>query len=346
MGKNNLTYEELKRKIDELQKKLQRYEGLERDIKRLNRELESAIERANRMAFENEVAYLELQHIFESVSDAICVINFNYKIVRANRSFLELFGVSEKEIQDRNCYEIINLDICKSERCPLRCKIKDCNKLEYDIVKEDLNNGKRFLLLTTNNLLYPTGEPVAIIENYKDITERKKMEEKLKYLSRVDDLTGLFNRRYFMELVKREFDRFYRSNKPFSLIIADVDNFKSINDNYGHDTGDKVLRKVGQRAKDTFRKTDILARIGGEEFSFLLPETNISNARIAAERFRISISKSPVLTEKGNVSFTISLGISCMSSEIDQISTLFKYADQALYEAKRKGKNRTELYGV
>ncbi len=346
MGKNNITYEKLKRKTDELQKKLQRYEGLERELKRLNRELESAIERANRMAFENEVAYLEIQHIFESVSDAICVINFNYKIVKTNRPFLELFGVSEEEIQNKNCYEVTGLEICKTERCPLRCKTKNCDKLEFDIIKEGLHGGKRFLLLTTNRLYYPSGEPVAIIENYKDITERKKIEEKLKYLSRVDDLTGLFNRRYFMELVKREFDRFYRSNKPFSLIIADVDNFKSINDNYGHNIGDKALRIVGQIAKDTFRKTDILGRIGGEEFSFLLPETNISNARIGAERFRINISKTPVLTEKGKLFFTISLGISCMSTEIDQISTLFKYADHALYKAKRKGKNRIELYGA
>jgi diguanylate cyclase (GGDEF)-like protein len=159
-----------------------------------------------------------------------------------------------------------------------------------------------------------------------------------------DFLTGLPNRRHFMELAEREFARAMRYGKPFALVVADLDFFKKINDTYGHHVGDDILRKFSEICTITLRNSDVIGRTGGEEFAFLLPNTSLSEAQGIFERLKNSIETYDA--EVGlavPVRFTASFGLTILSPEDTGMIDLFRRADEALYEAKDSGRNRCVL---
>jgi diguanylate cyclase (GGDEF)-like protein len=164
-----------------------------------------------------------------------------------------------------------------------------------------------------------------------------------------DSLTHLYNRRHFLDVASREIARSARFNRPISLLMIDIDHFKSINDTYGHLTGDAVLRDVAMRLRSNLRQSDILARYGGEEFILLMPETDQAQAWIGAERLRKLVTAVPFDSGSGPLTVTISIGLSCWPASPDpkivapvpQINDLISRADQALYRAKQSGRNQT-----
>ncbi len=178
-----------------------------------------------------------------------------------------------------------------------------------------------------------------------DITEKRQYQEKLQQVATTDYLTGLCNRRHFMALARTELERQKRySHGGLSLIMLDIDHFKVVNDTHGHDMGDQVLKAFAHMGRKALRDVDVFARIGGEEFVFLLPETDLMGAFAIAERFRLDCERSSVTLDKGEISFTVSLGVSTWNSSDNGIEELMKHADQALYRAKKKGRNRVECY--
>ncbi len=162
-------------------------------------------------------------------------------------------------------------------------------------------------------------------------------------LAITDPLTGAYNRRQLFDLGQREFNRAHRFERPFSVILLDIDRFKVVNDTYGHATGDLVLRVLTQRIQDTIREIDILARYGGEEFVVLLPETGKEAALSVAERLRNLAGRTPIPTEHGDVIVTVSIGLTEISSDIQDFSALVSKADAAMYAAKRGGRDRIEV---
>lgn len=166
------------------------------------------------------------------------------------------------------------------------------------------------------------------------------LHSELQRLALTDALTELYNRRAFFEVGQREFERFRRSARPLSAIMVDIDNFKEINDGFGHTVGDQVLRILADRCNSNIRQTDLLGRYGGDEYGLLLPETELDTAREVAERIRKSIISTPFLTEQGLVEVTVSLGITSATPEIPSFAALIARADVALYTAKQSGKNR------
>ena len=162
--------------------------------------------------------------------------------------------------------------------------------------------------------------------------------EQLKEIARTDPLTELSNRRDIIEKIEYEQIRFERSKNPFVIIIGDLDFFKSINDKYGHDCGDYVLKEVSQIMRSTIRKQDIVGRWGGEEFIFLLPETPLEGGKVAAEKVRKKIEKSDFKYNNDLLSIKITFGVSVYNNIMD-IDDCIKKADQALYRGKHKGRN-------
>lgn len=160
-------------------------------------------------------------------------------------------------------------------------------------------------------------------------------------LATTDALTGLYNRRKFFELGELEIHRYKRFQAPLSAIMLDLDNFKQINDTYGHAAGDVVLRAVAMRSKVSIRVIDILGRYGGDEFAILLPNADIHEAEEIAERIRRSVMEEAVQGPEGVIPIAISLGITQASADTNCLSDLLARADAALYSAKEKGKNRT-----
>lgn len=154
-----------------------------------------------------------------------------------------------------------------------------------------------------------------------------------------DKLTGLFNRTVIDSLLQIEMDRSNRNNKPLSILVFDIDHFKKINDKYGHDKGDYVLKTVADIVKITLRKSDYIIRWGGEEFLVILPETNLENAINVAEKIRFNIEN---YNFKNIGKVTVSLGATEIKKG-ENFDHAFKRADEALYMAKNKGRNRVEF---
>lgn len=163
-------------------------------------------------------------------------------------------------------------------------------------------------------------------------------------LARTDSLTGLHNRRNFMELAQREFGRARRHQHPLTAIMLDIDHFKKVNDNYGHAVGDQVLQIVAARCRETVREIDILGRYGGEEFVVLLLETDIDGARIIAERLRQCVTEPPIDINVGSLVITVSLGIANLDQECTDLDDLLRRADQALYVSKQNGRNQVSIW--
>lgn len=190
-------------------------------------------------------------------------------------------------------------------------------------------------------------EEKTIRENLeREIERRIKLEAELRHLSSHDVLSGLSNRRHFIELTERELERCRRRSRPLSLIMLDLDDFKSVNDTRGHAAGDAVIRAVGMLCTRTLREYDVAARIGGEEFTILLPETDLDGAGIMAERLRHQLESMPITESGDSFYITASSGVSQARSETDNVDTFLARADRALYKAKRSGRNRVILDGL
>ncbi|WP_029520109.1 GGDEF domain-containing protein [Persephonella sp. IF05-L8] len=165
-----------------------------------------------------------------------------------------------------------------------------------------------------------------------------KSYDKLSNLAMTDTLTGLYNRYYLFKKLKEEIEKAKKYGRPLCVIIFDIDNFKQINDKYGHDVGDAVLSMVARVVKKNIRDTDIVGRLGGEEFVIICPETDIQNGYIIADKIRKSISQ----INFGDFQVTVSMGLACFSGETAE--QLLKKADIALYKAKNGGKDKVEIY--
>jgi diguanylate cyclase (GGDEF)-like protein len=204
----------------------------------------------------------------------------------------------------------------------------------------------------------------AIIVN-QDITSRKREEQELLHaksalevanrelhralereqvMARTDDLTGVNNRRHFLDLATREFAVAQRYQHPLSVLLIDVDHFKQVNDTFGHQVGDAILKRVAQIAREYLRDADVLARYGGEEFIVSLPNTDAHGAFIAAEHIRRAIAERGMQTGNEPVRVTISAGVAEISGKEDTLDRLIQRADQALYTAKTAGRNRTVVF--
>jgi len=173
--------------------------------------------------------------------------------------------------------------------------------------------------------------------------ERARLFQEVQSLALTDPLTGLQNRRSLFELGRIEFSRAQRMKRPFSCMMLDLDHFKSVNDNYGHQIGDQVLQEFGLRCKSYVREIDLAGRYGGEEFMVLLPETDRDMALIVAERFRSLIAENPIQTTVGCLNITVSIGVAMKDEQTMDLDTLVARADQALYIAKHKGRNRISI---
>jgi len=206
-------------------------------------------------------------------------------------------------------------------------------------------NGKR----VTQPVALQNGDRVFIGNTCLAFFIRTEMEinsdQQLRSLATTDGLTGLMNRGFMAIQFQREFDRSKRYMRPLSVLMMDLDDFKKINDTYGHQAGDLVLEQIARLIESKTRIHDSAARYGGEEFAVLLPETNLQGAHVIAERLRRSVNSFEFRTNGATIQMTISIGVAelDLSSEMD-LEKLLECADKALLQAKREGKNRVCTY--
>jgi diguanylate cyclase (GGDEF)-like protein/PAS domain S-box-containing protein len=212
---------------------------------------------------------------------------------------------------------------------------------EFRIVLPD--GGARHIQAAARAHKDASGQVISIIGINQDITEKRLAEQELKRLATRDSLTGLFSRGHFMELGTRAIDHARRYDEPISVIMFDADRFKAVNDTYGHDAGDEVLRAIAAAAARTLRDVDVLGRIGGEEFAAVLPQANAGQAMGVAERLRAEIAAQRIdIGSDAPISVTVSIGVCSTDPGSTDLDDMLKAADTALYAAKQNGRNRVE----
>ncbi|MBC3887382.1 diguanylate cyclase [Acetobacterium paludosum] len=212
-------------------------------------------------------------------------------------------------------------------------------QIEPAVLTSNRLNGLVFVVIgifATTIIWY--SERNSILQKQKILEQQKKLESAAYY----DDLTGLINRRKWIELLKEEYERMKRYHHLSSMLLLDIDNFKGINDQYGHPAGDRILQEIATLVKNELRICDRIGRWGGEEFIILLVETPIKNGIAVAEKIKNEIEEMSIQIESHLIKVTISIGVASLDCEKD-FSTSYKKADQALYLAKNNGRNRVEF---
>ena len=210
--------------------------------------------------------------------------------------------------------------------------------------KTDSSDVKKALETGAFDYIKKPIDEVEAIARVKSALRYKQQQDKLREMATRDSLTGLFNHALLIELFEKEMAKHQRTDKGISFVMIDIDYFKRVNDTYGHQTGDDVLRELGKLLTSSLRKGDIIGRYGGEEFGIVLPETSEENALILCERLRKYVETQPIFTDNGPVSITVSIGLAAKEPGRQITSTeMIKWADDALYQAKQNGRNKVQL---
>lgn len=219
--------------------------------------------------------------------------------------------------------------------------VKGFNAGGVDYVTKPFNSNELKLRVKTHLELKKSREKLEELNIELENKNQRLtiLTEELKKAAKTDSLTTLFNRRGILEKLKDETIRYQRTKKDFSLIIADIDFFKKVNDNYGHDCGDKVLKEISVLFKNSIRDMDIVSRWGGEEFLFLLPETDKEGAVHLANKLRNLIEELIVNYNEKKIKITMTFGVAMYEEDDETIENTIKKADEALYVGKKSGKN-------
>jgi diguanylate cyclase (GGDEF)-like protein/PAS domain S-box-containing protein len=269
-------------------------------------------------------------------------------VLRMNNTELEWLGYSREEVVGKMHYaDLLTPEglAVFNDHFPRFLETGYVHDLEFEVRRKD--GSQLPILLSGTAVRDASGRFVMSRSTLFDLTERKKMEQELQRQARIDMLTGLNNRRHFFELAEQQLARARRFGEPLSLLMLDLDNFKGVNDTYGHQAGDAALQKLAEVSVKTLREIDILGRIGGEEFAALLTETGGAEALEVAERLRVAVLNSVVALDQGpSFGFTISVGVAAIEPTDTKIDAMLKRADSALYKAKESGRNRVYAEGI
>lgn len=273
--------------------------------------------------------------------------------------YLQFLGGNERMLYDSGQYLVGKKihDVLPEQKADLflsaiRSAIKQSRLLtiEYFLFPSDFTNspmdgphGKQWFEARIAPLSPESDLPPSVIVLVINITDRKQNEEELKRLSITDPLTGTNNRRFVIQSIAYELQQIKRHRCVSSVMIIDIDNFKMINDTFGHQCGDETIINIVKLIECNIRKCDVLGRLGGDEFAILLKNTDINQAATVAEKLLNQINNAPLEYDTQKILTTISIGCSTISPDDTSLEDVINRADQALYEAKENGRNRYAL---
>ncbi len=277
--------------------------------------------------------------LFNAFQDAIVIMDADTsRVLHVNTTFKQLLGYDEGDILGENYATLYPPESSPEADDPNDLQVFGGVVSAQKILKK--NSDVCPMDLTMTPVMWE--KQMALLVTMRDVTEHQHMKEQLIELSRVDMLTGIYNRRYFMEQCEQRFHYHKRYQHPLAVLMLDTDHFKKINDTYGHAQGDRVLQSLAECCKKLLRKTDVFGRIGGEEFAICLPEAVLENAAMIAERIRCACENNAVDSEKGPLLYTVSIGVAEMEQGVRSFSALLSKADAALYKAKEAGRNNIQ----
>ena len=334
--------------------------NLARLVSAIERSLRDVTERRARR--EAEEALRESEDRYRSVVDAllegVILMDADGKIGASNPSAVRILGLNMDQLAELSPFDPRRRTI-REDGLPFPIESRPawitlqtgepCHDVIMGVHKPD--GSLTWLSINSQPLYRHDGDkPYAVVASFVDITERRCAEAELLALqTRLreeaihDPLTGLYNRRYLKETLKRELVRATREGRPLCILMGDIDHFKSLNDTYGHQAGDEVLRALGDLLRNCARASDIPCRYGGEEFLVVLPDMSLDVARSRAEQVRRDFAGLRITFDDTQLGSTLSIGVSACPDNGTTADELIGTADQALYEAKHTGRNRVCL---
>ena len=306
----------------------------------------SAIDITERKKSEAEIekSHAELNQIFNTAANGMRVVDRNHTVLRANKTFCALTGLTEQEVVGKKCYEAFAGAACHTGQCPLSQILENPRRLESELVKF-LPSGRRIeCAVTATPYLDVNGDVVGIIEDFKDITHHKELERHLRETAITDELTGLFNRRGFLTLAEKQLGHALRAEHDTFLIFADLDNMKTINDTLGHEAGDLALTTSAALLRTTFRQADILARLGGDEFAvFLSCKPGTDSEQAILSRLEANIAQE---NKDGELPFTVAISFGVVRLQEDEtLGQVMIRADGLMYDSKIRKKEAARHNG-
>ncbi|SDN19020.1 histidine kinase N-terminal 7TM domain-containing diguanylate cyclase [Acetanaerobacterium elongatum] len=273
--------------------------------------------------------------VFESTNDGIIVLDENYHIIDYNLSAAAICATLNTDSIGKDAREVFK------KNKPIIDSFSQLVESRFDC-----SSPKGNYKVNTVRILESEHREVGSIITFTDITKYMDMMAELNLLASRDALTGVYNRRYFVELSQKELEKAKRHHRPLSMMIMDLDFFKQVNDRYGHQAGDAVLQKLADICRGSIRSADILGRYGGEEFVILLPDTTLEDSRMISERILANVASAVIHYEGQTIQITASIGLTGVDTVTNQnLDYFLKFADNALYLAKSDGRNcvRTAL---
>ena len=317
------------------------------DLKKALENLEVEIAERKKTAASLEEVNAEILQILNTSADGIRVIDTNYKVLRVNRTFSEMTGMSEKELLNRPCHQIgLKGHACDTPDCPVQKVLNGAERVDCEVDVEGAEGRMIPCMVTAFPYYTPGGELIGVVEGFRDISERKEMEEKLREISVTDELTGVLNRRGFLEMAEKQIHLSGRMDKSMYLLYADIDNMKWINDNLGHRVGDEALIEAADTLKHTFRKADVIGigRLGGDEFAILMFSDLGSCCDHPAQQ-RLEENITEINKQAGRTySLSISTGIVKYDHENPcSIEEFISMGDEAMYICKKERKKKVAI---
>ncbi|MBI5378615.1 MAG: sigma 54-interacting transcriptional regulator [Nitrospirae bacterium] len=288
--------------------------------------------------------------LFQHVAEPICIVEIvekDLRIAAVNPALEALIGMSAQRAMGQPCYTLFQ---CSDKEGKEACREGAC-RCAVAIDRQEAIPSLYLTVKTAHRQDLPVWASISPLPDlsgkqtlasviFRDVSEQKEEEQALRAQAITDSLTGLFNRRYFEESLQREVQRSNRYERPLSLVFCDIDDFKAVNDRYGHPYGDTVLQAIAGLLEKNTRSSDLVCRYGGEEFALLLPETGKAGALVAAEKLRKVVERAPIGDGESSVGLTLSFGVAAFPEDAKTEQELVQRADEALYRAKREGKNR------
>jgi diguanylate cyclase (GGDEF)-like protein len=284
-----------------------------------------------------------LRNALDDMPEGVLLLDANLKVQFLNKKVRKYFSVTVEQLAARPSYGelIANAPHASDHGVPTEKlgeyfagRIEAVRSANPAIRDAETPDGRR---IRVHCAVTPSGGRMM---TYCDVTDLIRNAELLEKLATIDSMTGLYNRRHFLALAEAEWSRFQRYQRPLSMLMIDIDHFKSVNDRYGHAVGDQAIISVATACQQGKRGSDVVGRLGGEEFAILLPETDVAQAAVVAERVRESVAGHVLSVHDVQFKLTISVGIAAATASMSGTDALLRAADQALYQAKSGGRNR------
>lgn len=339
--------------ITEMRRIMDQLEHQQTDLQFTNDTLQEQAENLVSLVEDIELARSEasaaqrfIADLMETVPVPLFYWNMDGTLNRANRHYATVYGQTTETIVGKRPEDILPPHVAKYLR-EHNARLLDGSETNqmYEGDIEVPGRGRRRFVVHRALMRDPADRPVGIAGAMLDLTDEYELRRELERLASTDPLTGLYNRRIFMERLEQAIELLRQQGRPASMVLLDVDHFKSVNDTYGHNFGDKVLVELAGLLRDLVRQDiDVVARFGGEEFVILMPDTDEDGGCLTAERLRKAFAEREFETVDGPRRFSASFGVAAATAD-DDVTSLLRRTDDALYRSKDDGRNRITRAG-